>query len=102
MTLLGACHLRKDALRAERIGARLLEQYPQDAEIYVALGNTLAAAGQWEEAMKVRQLMDERGVKKIPGISWIEIDGRVHNFYMNAREHPDAQIVQSGRRLSNG
>jgi hypothetical protein len=77
------------------VSALLLEKYPQEAAVYVTLGNTLAAAGQWSEARRVRQLMDARGVKKSPGVSWIEIDGNVHQFRMNEREHPEASLIHA-------
>jgi pentatricopeptide repeat protein len=93
MTMLGACRLHRDTKRAERIGALLLEKYPQDAAIYVALGNTLASAGLWSEALQVRQIMEERRVKKTPGISWVEINGQVHRFMMDDQNHPEAEAV---------
>ncbi len=71
----------------------MLELYPHDASIYVTLGNTLAAVGHWEEALKVKQAMSEKGAKKIAGKSWIEVAGRIHTFVMDDQVHPAAERI---------
>ncbi|XXG72139.1 hypothetical protein AAC387_Pa07g1300 [Persea americana] len=40
----------------------------------VVLSNVFAAAGRWEEVMKLRANMNGRGMKKEPACSWIEVD----------------------------
>ncbi len=81
---------RQDVERAKRIRDRVLVLYPHDASIYVALGNTL------EEALKVKQAMNEKGAKKIAGKSWIEVQaGRIHAFMMNDQVRPAAERIHN-------
>ncbi|KAF8377643.1 hypothetical protein HHK36_031026 [Tetracentron sinense] len=48
----------------------------------VLLSNVFAAAGRWEEVGKLREDMRERGMKKEPGCSWIEVDNVVQVYGM--------------------
>ncbi|PIA44271.1 hypothetical protein AQUCO_01700104v1 [Aquilegia coerulea] len=69
--LLSAC-ISHVNVRLGRIAARfLLDTEPDNSAIYVLLSNLHAAAGQWEEATNVRELMLKNGVMKRPGCSWI-------------------------------
>ncbi|CAA6655739.1 unnamed protein product [Spirodela intermedia] len=74
------------------------ERYSEGAgstgtSIYVLLSNIYAAARRWDEARKVRQLMDARGVVKSPGVSMLESDGVVHQFVVSDRSHPEADAI---------
>ncbi|XP_077233929.1 tetratricopeptide repeat (TPR)-like superfamily protein [Tasmannia lanceolata] len=70
--LLGACRAHCN-VRLGRIAAGfLLEIEPDNPAVYVFLSNIYAAAGQWEEAASVRELMRKNGVIKKPGCSWME------------------------------
>ncbi len=53
------------------------------APAYVLRGNIYAAAGRYQDALRTRQLMNERGIKKIPGVSTIEINGKPNSFIAN-------------------
>lgn len=37
--------------------------------------------------------MEEKGIRKIPGRSQIEIDGKTHTFVMRDDTHPDMQLI---------
>ncbi|GAY50131.1 hypothetical protein CUMW_124380 [Citrus unshiu] len=59
-------------LRLGRIIAGLLLEREQDKpSVYVLLSNIYAAAGLWEEAANIRELLKRTGVMKQPGCSWI-------------------------------
>lgn len=51
---------------------RLFEIEPENTGNYVIMANLYSHAGRWEEADKVRERMNEIGLKKIRGSSWIE------------------------------
>ncbi|KAJ0966035.1 hypothetical protein J5N97_027173 [Dioscorea zingiberensis] len=53
---------------------------------YLALSNTLAAAGKWEDVSDVRELMRERGVSKDAGCSWVGTDKGLSDFHVAQRE----------------
>ncbi|THU70484.1 hypothetical protein C4D60_Mb08t25500 [Musa balbisiana] len=78
--LLGACHARKQLELGIRVGRRILEVDPDDETTHVLLSNIYAAFGLWKDALEVRRLMREKGLKKEAGCSWVEIGNRKHVF----------------------
>ncbi|KHM99692.1 Pentatricopeptide repeat-containing protein [Glycine soja] len=87
-TLLGACRKHGNVELAVKAANEFLRLEPYNAAPYVMLSNTYASAARWEEAATVKRLMRERGVKKKPGCSWIEIDKKVHVFVAEDTSHP--------------
>ncbi|CAA6654898.1 unnamed protein product [Spirodela intermedia] len=75
------------------LGGRLELGPPPDAASWVLLSNVYSAAGSWRRAAAVRQEMKERGVKRSPGCSWIEVGGRVQVFFNGDRAHPLAEEI---------
>ncbi|PON43729.1 Tetratricopeptide-like helical domain containing protein [Parasponia andersonii] len=73
--LLGACKLHCDIELGELVAGRLIELEPQNAGNYVLLSNIYAAAERWLDVSLVRNKMNEKAVKKIPGCSWIITQG---------------------------
>ena len=37
--------------------------------------------------------MEETGLEKIPGFSWIEVDGEVHEFVVGYKFHPQSKEI---------
>ncbi|KAF1864554.1 hypothetical protein Lal_00043195 [Lupinus albus] len=52
-----------------------------------------ATLGQWDEVARVRKLMRDRGVKKEPGCSWVEVENMIHVFLVDDAVHPEVQEV---------
>ncbi|XP_021749308.1 pentatricopeptide repeat-containing protein At1g28690, mitochondrial-like [Chenopodium quinoa] len=52
---------------------------------YIALSDSLAAAGKWDSANKVRELMKQRGVLKDTGLSWTGADDGLKRFHVGLR-----------------
>lgn len=46
-----------------------------------------AAAGSWDDVATITELMQERGVRKTPGYSWIVVNNKVHKFIAEDRSH---------------
>ena len=92
--LLGACRWNNDIERAERAAENALKLDPQNASVYVLLANIYAVAGRWDDEVKVRQRMKENGIKKIPGQTWIEINGKVHTFMVDDKSHEHSNEIQ--------
>uniref|UniRef100_A0A7N0UU04 DYW domain-containing protein n=1 Tax=Kalanchoe fedtschenkoi TaxID=63787 RepID=A0A7N0UU04_KALFE len=86
-TLLSACRVHKNSNIAEFAAHHLLQLEPEDSATYVLLSNIYAVAGKWECRDQVRQMMKDRGVKKEPGRSWINVGNSVHAFYVGDRLH---------------
>ncbi|KAA8540764.1 hypothetical protein F0562_024317 [Nyssa sinensis] len=47
----------------------------------------------WEDALRVRSQMKEKGIKKMPGCSMIELDGVIHEFFAEDNVHPQSEEI---------
>ncbi|KAF6159964.1 hypothetical protein GIB67_033048 [Kingdonia uniflora] len=72
-SLLGACRCHLDDKLGEEIAERLLELEPDDPSPYVILSNIYAGQGKWRDIERVREMMKDMGVRKIPGSSLIGV-----------------------------
>jgi hypothetical protein len=52
------------------------------------LSNIYSNRGRWEDAAKLRLDMKEKGVEKVPACSWVEFEGKVHEFRVGDKSHP--------------
>ncbi|KAL4626484.1 hypothetical protein ACB092_05G099600 [Castanea dentata] len=93
--LLGACRVHKDVEMAEMVAKQILELEPENGAVYVLLCNIYAACKRWENLRKLRQLMVDRGIKKTPGCSLIEMSGIVHEFVAGDQSHPQSKEIYS-------
>eukprot|EP01018_Ginkgo_biloba_P000501 Gb_29077 [translate_table: standard] len=71
--LLGACRVYFNMEIGRLAAEQLIELKPQNAGTYVVLSNIYATLGRWDAVSKIRKMMKDRGIKKEPGCSWIEI-----------------------------
>jgi pentatricopeptide repeat protein len=92
--LLGACRIHRNAEIGERVGKILIQLRPEHSGYYVLLSNIYARANKWENVVTMRQMMKEKGVKKPPGYSLIEIDGKIHNFTIGDKTHPEIKKIE--------
>ncbi|XP_077222484.1 uncharacterized protein LOC143856222 [Tasmannia lanceolata] len=89
--LLAGCNVHGNARIGKIAAKRLLEVEPQNAGTYLLLSNIYASVGRWKEAAKVRLKMKDKGLKKQPGCSWIEVGNRVHVFVVGDKSHCQAK-----------
>lgn len=80
--LLGACTAHSNMRVAERAAKKMMELKPEYHLSYVLLTNVYRAVGRWNDALKIRKLMEARGIKKTPGKSWIEIKSNIDSPYL--------------------
>ena len=92
-TLLGACRICGDIKLASQVASLLLELEPQEHCTYVLLSNMYGRLRRWDEKASVTRLMKERGVKKVPGWSWIEVHNEVHAFNAEDHSHSHCQEI---------
>ncbi|CAL8165799.1 unnamed protein product [Prunus armeniaca] len=85
--LLGGCRLHRQTQLAELVLKQLIELEPWNSAHYVLLSNIYSASHKWDEAADTRSRMNEQGMKKIPGCSWIEVKGVVHEFLVGDKSH---------------
>ncbi|PPR86653.1 hypothetical protein GOBAR_AA34039 [Gossypium barbadense] len=69
--LLSSCRVYKDTVAGKRAAMKVIELEPQDSSSYVLLHNIYADAALEPLAARIRELMQQRGVRKEPGLSWI-------------------------------
>eukprot|EP01018_Ginkgo_biloba_P032702 Gb_11925 [translate_table: standard] len=91
--LLGACRIHSNVELTECVSECLLEMEPKKAGNYVLLSNIYAAAGRWDNVAKVRTMLKDRGLKKSPGCSWIELKNKVHVFLAGDKSHPCSEKI---------
>ena len=91
--LLGACRTYGNVELGELAAKEVMKLEPADAGPYVLLSNIYAAAGEWDQVSFIRHMMQERGIRKEPGVSWIEISNKVHRFVVGDRSHPEAEKI---------
>ncbi|XP_020276547.1 pentatricopeptide repeat-containing protein At1g08070, chloroplastic-like [Asparagus officinalis] len=83
--LLGGCKIHNNVALAEKI---VLEMEAHESGDYVLLSNIYALAGRWKEVEKIRKIMKNMGIEKIPGSSSIEINNMIHEFISGNKSHP--------------
>lgn len=93
--LLGACRIHGNTNVGKHVAELVIELEPQAAASYVLLYNIYLDAGKQSPANDVRDLMKKRGIKKEPGLSWIEIGANVHSFVVGDKSHPHTQAIYS-------
>ncbi|KAL2552438.1 Pentatricopeptide repeat-containing protein [Forsythia ovata] len=95
--LLSGCKTYGNEKLAEKIARKLSELAETKSGGYVLLSNIYASSGRWLDVLSTRKLMNEKGVKKSGGCSWIEVRNRVHLFFSQDDSH--AQSAEIGEVL---
>ncbi|XP_029130097.1 pentatricopeptide repeat-containing protein DOT4, chloroplastic-like isoform X2 [Cajanus cajan] len=93
--LLCGCRIHHDVDLAEKVAEHVFELEPENTGYYVLLANIYAEAKKWEEVKKLRERIGKRGLKKSPGCSWIEVQGKFTIFVSADTSHPQAERIAS-------
>uniref|UniRef100_A0A7N0SVD4 Pentatricopeptide repeat-containing protein n=1 Tax=Kalanchoe fedtschenkoi TaxID=63787 RepID=A0A7N0SVD4_KALFE len=94
-TLLGACRVHNNVELAVLASKHLIDLDPQNSGYYMLMANLHADAGQWESVRKIRDLMKNQGVQKVPGYSWLESSTTTHMFIADDKTHPESEHIYS-------
>ncbi|KAJ0966244.1 hypothetical protein J5N97_027382 [Dioscorea zingiberensis] len=95
-SILDACCKRNAGVEfSESVAQHALEsEEVATSGVYVLLSRVYASANRWNEVGLVRRLMSEKGIKKEPGCSSIEMDdGIVHEFVAGDSSHPKSKEI---------
>ncbi|KAL5547964.1 hypothetical protein UlMin_003195 [Ulmus minor] len=87
-SLLGACRVHSHVELGEFVAERLFELEPDNPGPYVLLSNIYAGAGRWDDVARIRTRLHDKGMKKLPGCTSIEVDSYVHEFLVGDKVHP--------------
>ncbi|KAK6940412.1 Pentatricopeptide repeat [Dillenia turbinata] len=92
-SLLNGCEIHNQTELAEFAVRKLVEMDPNNGGYGTMLTNINVVLGKWDEVRTVRKELKERNAHKMPGCSWIEVDGLVHQFYSADKTHPKSDEI---------
>ncbi|XP_068649399.1 pentatricopeptide repeat-containing protein At2g03880, mitochondrial [Aristolochia californica] len=92
-TLLNACRVHRKMELAILAAKKILQYDPEDIGAYVLLSNIYAESRRWGDVERVRETMRNRGVRKDPGCSWIELENMIHVFTKGDKSHPSIDEI---------
>lgn len=93
--LLGACRIHGNAELGTLASDRLFEVDPENVGYHVLLSNIYANAGKWDVMGEVRSFARDRGLRKTPGWSSIEVNNTFEVFYTGNQTHPKYEEIHN-------
>ncbi|XP_031501595.1 pentatricopeptide repeat-containing protein At3g51320 [Nymphaea colorata] len=91
--LLSFCRFHGDVDLGEKIAKKLIELEPYNSARYTLLLNVYAVAGRWEDVVKLKETMKERGLKSLTSCSLIDLNNTVHDFVAGDKSRPEMQEI---------
>lgn len=88
LCLLFACRAHGNVELGELAAFNLLKLEPSRGSNYSQLMNLYGEAELWDKAAELRISMKEKGLKKNPGCSWIEVRNRIAVFFSGDSSSP--------------
>lgn len=95
--LLTACRIHKNLELGKFAAEKLFGMEPEKVSNYIVLLNIYNSSGRVDDAAKVLEALNRKGLRLLPACSWIEIKRQAHLFLFGDRSHP--QSVEIYRRL---
>ncbi|KAG2324586.1 hypothetical protein Bca52824_007314 [Brassica carinata] len=92
-SLLSGSRILGDVKTCEAALKRLIELDPMNSGAYVLLSNVYAKTGRWIEVKRIRQEMEVKGIKKVPGCSSVEVDGVIHEFVVGDESQEESESI---------
>ncbi|XP_037479296.1 pentatricopeptide repeat-containing protein At3g26782, mitochondrial-like [Triticum dicoccoides] len=92
--LLSACKTHGNNDLAELAAKHLFDLDSPDSGGYMLLAKIYADAGKSDDSAQVRKLMRDKGIKKNPGYSWMEVKNKVHVFKAEDVSHPQVIAIR--------
>ncbi|KAL4589766.1 hypothetical protein LXL04_002676 [Taraxacum kok-saghyz] len=72
-SLLGSCKVYGEVEMGRRVAEVLMKMEPRESGAYVLMSNIYAERGEWGEVARIRKGMRERNVRKVVGLSWVDL-----------------------------
>ncbi|KAG8370277.1 hypothetical protein BUALT_Bualt14G0100300 [Buddleja alternifolia] len=92
-SLLGAARVHGSLEIGEVALRALVALEPETSGNYVLLSNMYACMNRWDDVKRVRKLMKDHGIDKMPGSSIVEVDGSMHEFLIGDKSHPRVKDI---------
>ncbi|PIA59659.1 hypothetical protein AQUCO_00400510v1, partial [Aquilegia coerulea] len=90
LCLLFACRTHHNIVLGEMVADQLMQMEPSRGNNYVELLSLYGEGQLWDKAANMRLSMKDKGLKKIPGCSWIEMKDEVNVFLSGDSSSPKA------------
>ncbi|KAG9138760.1 hypothetical protein Leryth_025348 [Lithospermum erythrorhizon] len=96
-SLLSACQIHGHYELGKVVADKLIEMEVRDGVTgyHVLLSNIFADERNWELVNTIRRGMQEKGLSKEVGCSWIDINGYPHSFTSREKRHPQCDEIYS-------
>eukprot|EP01018_Ginkgo_biloba_P039369 Gb_08567 [translate_table: standard] len=91
--LLGACRIYCNLEIGKFVAEHLFALEPENTGNYVLLSNIYSVSGMWDCAREIRTKLRDKGLKKRPGCSWIEVGNKVYVFMVGDQSHPQSEKI---------
>ncbi|KAI3448639.1 hypothetical protein Pfo_005304 [Paulownia fortunei] len=91
--LLGACSIYGDIDMGKYAADELAQAAPDSPVPFISMANIYSSRGRWKERARTIKKMKEKRVAKETGISWIEIEKKIHSFVVADQMHPQGDDV---------
>ncbi|KAG6403837.1 hypothetical protein SASPL_136074 [Salvia splendens] len=91
----GSCMIHCNVELAERASRMLFELEPTNAGNYVLLAEIYAEAKMWDGVKRVKKVLEEKALQKVPGCCWIEAKKRVYSIRSVDEVNPQIELVHA-------
>lgn len=91
--LLNGCSMHGNLDLGKLAAEKLIVLDPKDSGIYTLLASLYAKGRKWSDVRLVRSMMRENGTKKNPGCSFIEVEGKFHEFLAADETHLQSKAI---------
>uniref|UniRef100_A0ACD5UCB1 Uncharacterized protein n=1 Tax=Avena sativa TaxID=4498 RepID=A0ACD5UCB1_AVESA len=91
--LLSACQAHGRVDFSQQILRHVHELESSGSGVYVLLSNVFAVSDRWTDVKRVRGLLSEKGLRKEPGSSVIEVNGKTSEFIVGQKSHQDMDEI---------
>ncbi|PKU87819.1 Pentatricopeptide repeat-containing protein [Dendrobium catenatum] len=94
-SLILACRVHGDIETARWASEQLVQIEPHEAGSYVLMSGIYAIKREWEASSRLWCVMKNKGFKKQPGCSWIQLKDKVHSFVAGDKSHIESSKLFS-------
>lgn len=99
--LLSSCRIHGNVELGKLASAHLFEVESYNVGYYVLLSNIFANVGGWEGVDEVRSWARDKGLRKTPGWSSIELNNMIEVFYTGNQSHPQSEEIYKELAILN-
>lgn len=92
-SLLGSCSVHGKLELGEKVLHQLIQMDPCNTGYQILLSNMYTLAGNHDQANALRNTLKTNGIRKVPGMSSIHVNGKVHQFSAGDKSHPRSQEI---------